>query len=48
MSPCVSILNIFKYFYYNFEIIKISCFHDWMVLDCDMWCNRNLSHGILI
>jgi hypothetical protein len=33
--------TILKYF-------KISCFHDWMVLDYDMWCNKNLSHGILI
>ncbi len=48
MSSCISTFINFKYFYYNFEIIKISCFHDWMVLDYDMWCNRNLSHGILI
>jgi len=23
-------------------------FYVWMVLDCDMWCNKSLPHGILI
>jgi hypothetical protein len=26
----------------------MSSFYAWMVLDCDMWCNRNLPHAILI
>jgi len=48
VSPCVSTFNNFKYFIIILKKIKISCFHDWMVLNYDMWCNKTLSRGILI
>ncbi len=42
------LLIISKVFIIIFFKIKIFCFHDWMVLNYDMWCNRNLSRDILI
>ncbi len=48
MLPHVPTSNNFIYFNDNFEIIGCLVFMVGSFLDCDTWCNKNLSCDILI
>jgi len=38
----------FNYFKYNLKKSKMSNLYVWMVLDCDVWHNENVTRDMLI